>query len=807
MRTIVHDLSIGVRTFVRRPGYALLATGMLALGIGAHSALFSIVDGVLLTPLDLPRSDELVIAGMQVDGELRFITGPNAVDLLRESGDAFASGAAFWGSSLTIENPDGTREMHAAVGATPGVFETLGVPLQLGRAWGPESMGTGAVDAVVISDRVWRSRFGADPAVVGTTLIVEESAARIAGVMAPGFRFPTQESADYIFAPLRDPATLPRAGLGGFTLLARLRPGIAVERAREEVSRVWEGIRAQYPAELRDQRVAVMGLQDHIVREVRPALLALLGATTLLLLLACANVANLMLARGVGRGTEMSIRASLGAGRGRLARQLLVESALLAGVAGLAGVLLATGSLAVVRAVAPTGITGIAEARLSMRAAGFALAVAMGCALLVGLVPAVRASRADLSGALRGGSRASASRGLRRLQGSLVVAQVAAAVVLATGAGLLVRSFSMLANVDPGYRTNGVLTASLSIPAAAYPDAASRAAFFERAERAVAELPGVRGVGTTLRAPFTTGEFSVPVRLADVEGMTLDEAPRVELGIVSGGYLEALEIPLLRGRSFGDDDRSGSPRVALLSATLARTLFGDEDPTGRRLAPVLGAWESATNWAEVVGVVGDIRLEGLDASAVGTLYLATPQMPQPFGTLAVQASGDPASLTGAIRDALLRVEPKLVVPTIRTLANERAESIARPRFNSLLSTAFSVLALMLSAAGIYGLLSYSVAARRFELGVRVAFGASRGSVLRLVLTEGMKLAGLGLMIGLWGSLIASQALSGLLFGIAPTDPATYAVTLAGVAAITLAGCLLPARRAAHGDALEALRGE
>jgi putative ABC transport system permease protein len=807
MGTILQDVVSGLRAYVRRPGFAFVATGTLALGIGAHAALFSVVDGVLLRPLDLPAPDELVVVRMEVDGEHRSLTGPNVVDLMRESSDVFAGAAGFWAASATLENPDGSREVRAGVGALPGIFETLGVPLQLGRPWGAESMGTGSVAAVVITDRYWRARFGADPAVVGSTVLFNNASVEVTGVLSPGFEFPTIEAGDFLFAPVMDPSTISRAGLGAFTLLGRLQPGVTLERATAEVEAIWEGLRAEHPGELLDHGVAVMGLQDYMVRDVRSALLALLGATTLLLVLACANVANLMLARGIGRDAEMSVRASLGAGRGRLARQLLVESAVMASVAGLVGVLLAEGALAALRRFGPVEIPGMAEAGLSLGAVGFALAVSLGCALAVGLVPAVRASATDLAGALRSGTRATVGRRLRRLQGALVVAQVAAAVVLAIGAGLLVRSFAELSSVDPGYRTEGILTASVGAPTDLYADRASRAALFEAVEREVAALPGVVSVGTTFRPPFSSGELSVPVRLEDAEGMTLEQAPRVEVGIITPGYLETLDIPVLRGRGFTPDDRGESPRVALLSQSLAETLFGDEDPVGHRLTPVLGAWEDATNYAEVVGVIGDIRLQSLDAAAVGTLYLAMPQMAQLGGTLTLRASGDPAELAGPVRDALLRVEPKLLVPTIQTLASQRSESLARPRFNSLLLGAFSLLALTLAAVGIYGLLSFSVATRRVELGVRVAFGAGRGDVSGLVVREGMGLVAVGLLIGLVGAWLASRALAGMLYGIAPTDVATYSGTALGVAAVAVAGCLLPAIRASGGDVVGVLRGE
>lgn len=798
---------VGLRALVRRPGFALVATGTLALGIGAHATLFSVVDGVLLSPVDLPHPEELVVIRMQVDAELRSLTGPNVIDLVRGSDDVLASAAGFWGASATMENPDGTREVRAGAGATPGVFEALAVPMQMGRPWGPESMGTGAVSDVVITDRYWRSRFGADSTVVGSTILLNGGPVRVTGVMAPGFEFPTLENADFIFAPVMDPATISRAGLGGFSMLGRLRPGITLERARAEIEADWEGLRERYPGDLLDHGVVVMGLHDYMVREVRPALLALLGATTLLLLLACANVANLMLARGLERGTEMAVRASLGADRGRLARQLLTESAILACVAALLGIVLARGSLDVLRWVAPVEIAGLAEARLSLRAMGVAVTVAMSSALLVGLLPAIRMSTLRLGDALRSGVRATGGRKVRRLQGSLVVAQVALAVVLAVGSGLLVRSFARLSDVDPGYRTAGVLTASVGAPSDLYADRASRADLFRRVEEEVAALPGVEAVGTTFRPPFSSGELSVPIRLADVEEMTLEDAPRVEVGIISDGYLETLEIPLLRGRNLTAEDGLDGRRVALLSASLAERLYGDEEPTGRRLTPVLGAWDDATSWAEVVGVVGDIRLQSLEADAVGTLYLASSQMPQLGGTLVVRTAGDPGDLAGPVRDALLRVEPGLLLPTVQTMASLRSESLARPRFNSLLLAVFSTLALTISAVGIYGLLSYSVATRRRELGVRVAFGADRGAVTRLVMREGMALTAFGLALGLGCAVLASRAVAGLLFGIGPTDPVTYFATAGGVATVALAGCIFPALRAAGGDALEALQRE
>lgn len=808
MGTIVRDLRIAVRTFARRPGFTLVAAGTLALGIGAHAALFSVVDGVLLEPVDLPRSDELVVARAEVDGELRNLTGPNAADLLREGDAVFRAAAAFWGASATVQNPDGTRETRSGVGATPGVFEALGVPLQLGRPWGPEAMGTGAVTDVVITDRYWRSRFGADTALVGGTLVLSGGPVRVTGVAAPGFAFPTLEAADFFFAPVTDPAALPRSGLGAFTLLGRLRPGVTPERAGEALRAAWEGIRERHPGDLLDHDLAVMGLQDYAVREVRPALLALLAATFLLLVLACANVANLVLARGLGRGREMSLRASLGAGRGRIVGQLLAEGAVLAGAAGLLGAGLAEAALAAVRALAPAEIPGMADAGLSLRAVAFALCVAAGCAVVVGLVPALRRPGRGLSSDLRGGARASAGPALRRLQGALVVAQVAAAVVLAVGAGLLVRSFAKLSGVDPGYRTEGVVTADVVAPTDVYVGRAARADFFRRIEAEVAALPGVTRVGTTLRPPFSTGELSVPVRLEDRPGMTLDGAPRVEIGIASSGYMDALDIPVLRGRAFADGDGADAPRVALVSAALARTLYGDENPVGRRLTPVLGSWEGSTDWAEIVGVVGDVRLQALDADAAGTLYLSTYQLPQTSGTVVARTSGDAAALPAPVREALLRVEPLMVAPTVRTLASLRAESLARPRFNSFLLGTFSILALILAAVGIYGMLAYAVAARRHELGVRAAFGAGRGRLLRLVLVEGMSLTALGLVLGAAAAAgLAGRGLSDLLFDVAPTDPATYGSTLLVVAAVALAGSALPALRAAGGDAVEALRGD
>ena len=785
--TLRQDIGLAVRALVRRPAFTLLAVSTLALGIGAHAALFSVVDGVLLKSLDLPRADGLVMIRVRVRGELRLLSGADVSDLEERTGAVFSGMGGFVSTSGVIENPDGTRETRAAVGATPGIFETLGVPLQIGGPWGPEAEGTGAVGVVVISDRLWRGRFGADTALVGGTILLNGTPVRVAGVMPRGFEFPTRETADFIHPLVSTPSADSRRDIEAFGAIARLRHGVSIERARAEVERVWAGLREEHPGALRDHGIAVIGLKSYLIRDVRSGLLALLGATGLFLLLACANVASLLLARGMGRGSEMAVRAAL---------------------AGLAGLLLAEGGLRVLSAVAPAGIPRIDAVDLDGRALAFAVLVSLGCSLLVGLPPALRTSGANLAGALRSGmGRATQGKRLRRLQAVLVVSQVATAVVLALAAGLLLRSFSTLTHVDPGYRTRGVLTASVAVPEDLYPDRSARAGFFERAEREVEELPGVLEVGSTLRPPFSSGQLLFPVRLADGDAASADEATRAELGIVSGGYLEALGIPVIRGRNFNADDRAGGPRVALVSAELARTLFGDADPIGRRLAPVITTWEDATNWAEIVGVVGDIRLEGLDAEARGTLYLATLQQPQPFGTVVVHAEGGQAGLARSIREGLLRVEPRMPVPSVQTLASMRAESLARPRFHTLLLGVFAALAVTLAAVGIYGVLSYSVAARKMELGVRIAFGADRGRVVRLILGEGMTLAGIGLAAGLAGGLVAGRALRSLLFGIVPADPLTYAAITLFVAGIAVAGCMVPALRASAADPVQVLRRE
>jgi putative ABC transport system permease protein len=801
------DLRAAVRALRKRRGFTLLAASTLALGVGTNAALFSVVDRALLHPLELPDADRLVIVQMRTRGELRPLSGPNLGDLHDATADVFVGLAGITSSTAVIENPDGTREVQRGVGATPDVFRALGVPLQLGRPWGAEAQGTGAVSTVVLTDRLWRSRFGADPAVVGGTILLDGSPVVVSGVMAEGFDFPTNESAGFIHPLVVEPSELARDN-GVFDAIGRVRDGISRKHAAERLAAVWDRLRRQFPETVEEHEIALMGLHAYLVRAIRPGLLALLAGSVLLLVLACANVANLLLARGLERRVEMATRASLGAGRGRLVRLLLAEGMALAAIAGVLGLLLAGGLLRSLGAMAPPALADLADVRLSGSASALGLAMSTGCAVLAALLPAVRGTTEGAARALVVGTAARPGRRRRlwSLQSALVVAQLSMAVVLAVGAGLLARSFATLAAVDPGYRTDGVLTAAVAMPGEIfYSSREARTELVARLEDAVADLPGVTSVGTTLRAPFAAGRVELPVRLADRPASSEAEAPRAELGIISAGYLEALGIPVLRGRALTAEDAPGAPRVALVSARAAGALFGDQDPIGRRLAPVTGRWEDDPAWAEVVGVVGDIRLQGLDAQAHGTVYLSMRQRPQPFVTLVVRADGALGGRPEAVRDALLGVEPTLPVPTVTTLASTRSASLARPRFHSTLLGVFAVVATTLAVLGVYGLLSHSVAARRGELGVRMAIGADRVRLVRLILGDGLLLATAGIGIGLLVALTTGRALRGLLYEVAPNDPTTYAAITLGIGASAVIGCLVPAWRAARADPVESLR--
>ncbi len=797
MQTLLQDLRFALRTLLRSPAFAGVATLTLALGIGAVATLFSVVDGVLLRPLPFREPDRLVaVSPALLRGEYV---------LARDRSRSFAELGGYQAGVGFGLSGGGEPERVTGAYASTNLFAALGAEPLLGRGFaaGEDQPGRGGV--VVLGHGLWRRRFGADPAVVGRTVTLDGQPRTVVGVMPAEFRFPSAETELWVPVSL-DPA--PHAvgalwGMGGFQAVGRLAPGATPRQALAELGALARAMRAENPLwtppEPYRADAAVVPLRDAVVGEVRPTLLVLLAAVGFVLLIACANVANLLLARGLGRGREMALRSALGAGRGRLVRQLLTESLVLALAGGAAGLLLATWGLRWLVAALPADTPRLAEVALDGRVTALALGATLLTGVAAGLFPAWRVTRSELQGPLREG--AGAGGGRRRLSGVLVAAEIGLAMVLVVGAGLLIRSVRALVAVDPGFRTERVVSARIDPPESLYGDPARQRAFYAEVLGRVQALPGVGAAGLTSQLPLG-GEPS-PWATA-VEGVTLDPnaLPMFDRRAVTPEYLRTLGVRLVRGRAFTAADREGAPPVALVDEAAARRFWPGEDPVGKRIGH---PW--ANDWMTVVGVVAEVRSAGLAGEQNPAYYAPFAQKPGAGMTLVARTTSSPEALAGSLRAVVAGVDPQVPVSRVRAMDEWIAESVARPRLTAVLLGAFAGLALLLGAVGVYGVIAYTVGERTREIGLRIALGAGVGDVVGMVLRQGALLAAAGIGAGLLASLAATRALAGLLYGVTATDPLTFAVVPAVLAAAALLATWLPARRASRVDPMTALRGD
>ncbi|MET0623131.1 MAG: ABC transporter permease [Pyrinomonadaceae bacterium] len=822
METLRQDVRFGLRTLRKRPGFTLVAVLTLALGIGANSAIFSVVNAVVLRPLPYAAPERLVAlwGNLNQKGfEELELSAPEFVDFRARGAHVFEDAAAYYEGGFNMTGA-GEPERVQGVYATASLFNTLGVAPSRGRAYTAEEDRPGSNDVVVISHSLWRRRFNADPAVAGKSVMLDGRASTILGVMPADFHFPNNDTD--IWKPAAFDADLLSPNNRGshfMSAVARLKEGFTLARAGEEVAALARAQGAEnansYP---RGFGASIRPLAEEVVgTSVRTSLFVMLGAVGLVLLIACANVANLLLARASSRRKEVAVRTALGAGRVRIMRQLLTESALLSLAGGAAGLVLALWGIDLLVALAPEGTPRVAEVGLDAGVVAFTFGVSLLTGVVFGLVPALHASKVDLNESLKEGGRGGGE-GERRgsLRGLLVVGEFALALVLLAGAGLLVKSFARVLGESPGFDARGVLTMRLVLPQTKYGSYDGHRAFYSNLFGRLRALPGVEAVGANNLLPLNGNGGS---RTFLIEGRPVPPGqpkPEEQLRFITPGYFASMRVPVLRGRDFGERDVQTAPRVAVVSRSMAERHWPGEEAVGKRIAYAgIGRGHDQTpEWIEVVGVVGDVRHRGLDLESKPEIYVPVYQplfsnRPVPPLSLyvAVRTSGDPAALAAAVRREVAAVDPEQPVANVRTMEERLAESVAQRRFNMTLLGVFACVALVLAGVGVYGVMAYAVARRTHEIGIRVALGAQRGDVVRLVLRQGMWLALAGVGAGLAGAYAVTRLMSGLLYGVSPTDPLTFVGVALLLAAVGLLACLVPARRATKVDPMTALRYE
>jgi len=803
---LVRDFRYAARSLARSPGFTVVAVAVLALGIGATSAIFSLVSAVWLRPL--PFADAERIVTLWVD--LTRVGGPETVNIApanfvdwQERSHSFESMSALEPMDFNLTGDGGEPERLAGLRASPNLFETIGLMPILGRTFTADD---DANDPVVISEGFWLRRLGGDPAAVGRTITLDGSPHLVVGVVPRDFRFPNGE-VDVFVPTVWAPDMLARSTSYVWWSVAKLRDGVSVQAAAAELSSVAASLERDFPNTGRGAAASIVPLQEQLSVGFTPTLRALLGAVALVLLIACANVANLMLARSTTRQKELAIRKALGAARGRVLRQLLTESALLAAISVAIGLGVALACLGYLARLLPNTLPASTALSLDFRVLAFTAATALGTVLLFGAGPAFVAARRDFGAAF---GRAVGAHGatMRRLRTALIVAEIALTVVLLAGAGLLLRSYAAVLAVDPGFKAEGLLLAETVLPIPRYPDAPDRDAFYKRVLENVRALPGVESAGYTNYAPLM---FMGGRALVLVEGRPRPEGSAIAQNIVanrsaSPGYFETLGVPLVRGRLFDDRDVRDGARVAVINETMARRHWPDQDPIGQRFSVGAPGGGPTT----VVGVVADVRQMGLAVPADPELFLPLDQTSIPFmwpRQMVVRTAGDPLALAPALRRAVWAVDPTQPVSSLRAMSEVLDTQLANRDMQLTLTGTFAVLALLLAAVGLYGVLSYTVSQSTNEIGLRMALGAQQKTVVGTVVRSALTTTVVGIGLGLLAASVLTSVIDSFLYGVRPTDPAT-AATVAGVL-LLVAGlaALIPAVRAAGVNPMTALRAE
>ena len=812
MDTLIQDIRFGIRMLLKSPGVSIIATIALALGIGANTAIFSVVNAVLLRPLPFPNSEVLmsVFGTSRERGILRAsFSYPDFFDLRAQNSSFERISCYHDGDFILTQRGEPVR--LTGVVATSELLPLLGVAPMLGRGFVPDEDKPSASRVVVLSHSMFEKYFNSDPSILNQTITLDGKPFTVVGVMPRAFQFPVQNDPIDLWTTITgdasgsDPITAQR-GAHFLKVIGRLKPGVTEEKAQADADTIAARLAEQYPDTDSRHGMFVEQTLRSIVGDIRPALLILLGAVSFVLLIACANVANLLLARAMSRYKEMAIRAALGASRWRVVRQLLIESILLSLVGGAIGLLLAVWWSDLLIALGKNDIPRATHVSLDWRVLLYTFGISVFTGVLFGLAPAFHSSRTGLSETLKEGRGAGAGASKNRLRASLVVSEVAIAVVLLVGAGLLIKSLWRLNTVNPGLDPKNILTFNVALPEVKYP-AERQAQFFSTLKKQLESMPGVQSASVVYPLPLSGDRFSISFEI-DGRPVAKKDQPSADFFNVNPGYFKTMGIPLIKGRDFEDRDQHKSPPVIIVSETFVRQNFPGEEAIGKRIKPGISVFEDEeTPWREIVGVVGDVKNRALNTDPRPVYYVPQAQVPFNQEIMVVKTTGDPHALVKAATKEVGTLDADLAVFGVKTMEEYISRSISTPRFNTTLLSIFAAVALVLTIVGLYGVMSYAVAQRTNEIGIRLALGAQTQDVLSLIISQGLRLVLVGLGIGLLGALALMTVISGLLFGVTAKDPMTYIVVSVVLAAIALLACYVPARRATRVDPLEALRYE
>jgi putative ABC transport system permease protein len=803
LESFIMDVRYGMRSLLKKPGFTITAVVALALGIGANTAIFSVINGVLLRSLSYANPDKIVMVWEQSarsNGQKNVISPANFLDWKAQA-KSFEHLAAVLVRPAILTGLREPEEIKVQF-VSQSFFAVLGVQPVIGRTFTPEEDRPNNDTVIILSHGLYQTRFGANPQILGQSVTLNGRVRTVIGVMPPGFHFLDDKVQAWIPMAL-DPAVNYREVSGRYMqAVARLNPGVTIQQAQAEMTGIAKQIEQANPKFNPGWGVLLVPLHEEIVGEIRPILIVLLAAVAFVLLIACANVANLLLSRAAARQKELALRAALGAGRMRLVRQMLTESVLLALMGGVLGVLLAYWGIRLLIGFGPDNIPRLDEISIDLRVLAFTFGISLLTGVLFGLVPALQASRPDLNDALKEGSRGSTGGRSRTLRNVFVVTEVALALILLIGAGLMIRSFMQLQSVETGFNAENVLTMRAQLPKKKYPEPHNIVDFFAQAEQRIAAIPGVQAVGAISYLPLTGLASRDGFKIIGQPPPKPGEEPGVEVRVVTPTYFQAMGIPLLKGRLLNERDVKET-RVLLINETMAKRYFPNTDPIGKQIEV---SWDGSGP-DEIVGIVGDIREGALNKEPEPAIYWSHAREPYSTMALVVRTSGDAARFGAAVQKEIRAIDPEQPIADVRTLKQVIAKSIARPKFNTLLLAIFAGVALVLASVGLYGVMNYSATQRTHEVGIRMALGATRGDIMRLVVGNGMLLTLIGIGIGVVASIGLTRVMQSFLFGVGATDAVTFIAVSALLIVVALIANYIPARKATRVNPVIALRYE